>query len=213
METTCQSSYPLKSENARPFGTCNVYLSAATAMPPKATSTTELIATALTRIVEMRDIKSLLVWGPEDSRPRLKMGRIIPIAMRRRRTLNAPDQITFPWFCERHRTLQEDSLVSRRGLPIPRELWIVVAVATQASARQAVASMQESGRLTSLRTILAEYVAYFNKRRPHRSIGQRAPCSDNAGLPERHSGGDASAGRAASRLLDSCMTEPISILR
>src|SRR4029077_4723020 len=37
--------------------------------------------------------------------------------------------------------------------------------------------------------------------------------SDNAGLPERHCGGDASAGRAASHLPDSCMTEPISILR
>src|SRR5215510_1198334 len=36
METTCQSSYPLKSENARPFGTCTVYLSCAEmALPPK----------------------------------------------------------------------------------------------------------------------------------------------------------------------------------
>ena len=37
--------------------------------------------------------------------------------------------------------------------------------------------------------------------------------SDNAGSPERHSGSDASARRAASRLPDSCMTEQISILR
>jgi putative transposase len=28
-----------------------------------------------------------------------------------------------------------------------------------------------------LRTVLAEYVAYFNHWRPHRSIGQRAPCA------------------------------------
>src|SRR4029077_4916678 len=88
---------------SRPSGTCNVYLSAARAMPPKAASTTELIAIALTRIVEMRDMKTLLVWGPEDSRPQLKMGRIIRIVMRRRRTLNAPNQIMFPCFCELRR--------------------------------------------------------------------------------------------------------------
>src|ERR1700687_1540899 len=37
--------------------------------------------------------------------------------------------------------------------------------------------------------------------------------SDNAGSPERHSGGDASARRAASRIPDSCMTDRILILR
>jgi hypothetical protein len=28
-----------------------------------------------------------------------------------------------------------------------------------------------------LRTVLTEYVAYFNHWRPHRSIGQRGPCA------------------------------------
>jgi len=28
-----------------------------------------------------------------------------------------------------------------------------------------------------LRYVLAEYVGYFNRWRPHRSIGQRAPCA------------------------------------
>jgi putative transposase len=28
-----------------------------------------------------------------------------------------------------------------------------------------------------LRRVLAEYTAYFNQWRPHRSIGQRAPCA------------------------------------
>ena len=28
-----------------------------------------------------------------------------------------------------------------------------------------------------LRRVLAEYIAYFNQWRPHRSIGQRAPCA------------------------------------
>jgi transposase InsO family protein len=28
-----------------------------------------------------------------------------------------------------------------------------------------------------LRHVLAEYVGYFNRWRPHRSIGQRAPCA------------------------------------
>src|ERR1700675_1311988 len=37
--------------------------------------------------------------------------------------------------------------------------------------------------------------------------------SDNAGSPERHSGGDASARRAASRIPDSCMTDRNLILR
>jgi hypothetical protein len=31
--------------------------------------------------------------------------------------------------------------------------------------------------------VLAEYVRYFNCWRPHRSIGQRAPCA--VGLPSR----------------------------
>ena len=28
-----------------------------------------------------------------------------------------------------------------------------------------------------LRRVLAEYVTYFNRWRPHRSVGQRAPCA------------------------------------
>jgi hypothetical protein len=31
---------------------------------------------------------------------------------------------------------------------------------------------------------LAEYVGYFNHWRPHRSIGQRAPCAPAAGAPQ-----------------------------
>src|SRR4029077_10977913 len=41
---TGQSSYPLNSENASPFGTCTVYLSCAEiALPPKTASTTATI--------------------------------------------------------------------------------------------------------------------------------------------------------------------------
>ena len=36
-----------------------------------------------------------------------------------------------------------------------------------------------------LRCVLAEYVAYFNRWRPHRSIGQRAPCALAALRPRR----------------------------
>ena len=36
-----------------------------------------------------------------------------------------------------------------------------------------------------LRRVLAEYVAYFNRWRPHRSIGQRAPCALAASRPRR----------------------------
>src|SRR5882672_8688506 len=44
MATTCQSSYPLNSENASPFGTCTVYLSCAEmALPPKTASTAAII--------------------------------------------------------------------------------------------------------------------------------------------------------------------------
>ncbi len=39
-----------------------------------------------------------------------------------------------------------------------------------------------------LRRVLAEYVVYFNHWRPHRSIGQRAPCSTAHSMP-RHDGG------------------------
>ena len=38
-----------------------------------------------------------------------------------------------------------------------------------------------------LRRILAEYVAYFNQWRPHRSIGQRAPCAPALTTPGRQS--------------------------
>ncbi len=38
-----------------------------------------------------------------------------------------------------------------------------------------------------LRRVLAEYVDYFNHWRPHRSIGQRAPCSPAQSMP-RHDG-------------------------
>jgi len=34
-----------------------------------------------------------------------------------------------------------------------------------------------------LRQVLAEYVGYFNDWRPHRSIGQRAPCARLARAP------------------------------
>jgi transposase InsO family protein len=39
-----------------------------------------------------------------------------------------------------------------------------------------------------LRRVLAEYVAYFNQWRPHRSIGQRAPCAPALTAPGRQSG-------------------------
>jgi putative transposase len=39
-----------------------------------------------------------------------------------------------------------------------------------------------------LRRVLAEYVAYFNQWRPHRSIGQRAPCAPALTTPGRQSG-------------------------
>jgi transposase InsO family protein len=39
-----------------------------------------------------------------------------------------------------------------------------------------------------LRRVLAEYVAYFNQWRPHRSIGQRAPCALALTAPGRQSG-------------------------
>ncbi len=38
-----------------------------------------------------------------------------------------------------------------------------------------------------LRRVLAEYVGYFNHWRPHRSIGQRAPCAPAQSMP-RHDG-------------------------
>src|SRR2546422_2915037 len=47
METVCQPSYPLNSENASPFGTFTVYLScAARAMLPETASDTAMITTA-----------------------------------------------------------------------------------------------------------------------------------------------------------------------
>jgi putative transposase len=36
-----------------------------------------------------------------------------------------------------------------------------------------------------LQKVLAEYVAYFNDWRPHRSMGQRAPCAPLARAPHR----------------------------
>jgi putative transposase len=39
-----------------------------------------------------------------------------------------------------------------------------------------------------LRQVLAEYVAYFNRWRPHRSIGQRAPCAPVSTTPDRRTG-------------------------
>ena len=39
-----------------------------------------------------------------------------------------------------------------------------------------------------LRRVLAEYVTYFNHWRPHRSIGQRAPCAPLPRAPGRQSG-------------------------
>jgi putative transposase len=39
-----------------------------------------------------------------------------------------------------------------------------------------------------LRRVLTEYVTYFNHWRPHRSIGQRAPCAPNPRSPGRQSG-------------------------
>ena len=39
-----------------------------------------------------------------------------------------------------------------------------------------------------LRRVLAEYVTYFNQWRPHRSIGQRAPCAPAPWSPGHHSG-------------------------
>lgn len=39
-----------------------------------------------------------------------------------------------------------------------------------------------------LRRVLAEYITYFNQWRPHRSIGQRAPCAPARKTPDRPSG-------------------------
>jgi transposase InsO family protein len=39
-----------------------------------------------------------------------------------------------------------------------------------------------------LRRVLAEYVTYFNQWRPHRSIGQRAPCAPIPRSPGRQIG-------------------------
>src|SRR5262245_36749587 len=36
-----------------------------------------------------------------------------------------------------------------------------------------------------LQKVLAEYVGYFNDWRPHRSLGQRAPCAPRAGASHR----------------------------
>ena len=36
-----------------------------------------------------------------------------------------------------------------------------------------------------LRRVLAEYVTYFNRWRPHRSIDQRAPCAPAVTAPRR----------------------------
>src|SRR4029078_969669 len=50
--TVCQSSYPLNSENARPPGTCTVYLSCAEmALLPNAASATAAIAIAQSKAV------------------------------------------------------------------------------------------------------------------------------------------------------------------
>jgi hypothetical protein len=38
-----------------------------------------------------------------------------------------------------------------------------------------------------LQKVLAEYVGYFNDWRPHRSIGQRAPCARLARASHRRS--------------------------
>jgi putative transposase len=39
-----------------------------------------------------------------------------------------------------------------------------------------------------LRRVLAEYLTYFNQWRPHRSIGQRAPCAPVSKTPESQRG-------------------------
>src|SRR5215472_8037449 len=45
METSCQLSYPLNSENASPFGTLSVYLSCAEKpLPPKTASPTAMVS-------------------------------------------------------------------------------------------------------------------------------------------------------------------------
>src|SRR5215469_17045177 len=44
METTCQASYPLNSENASPFGTFTVYLSCAEMAQPPTMATPVIIA-------------------------------------------------------------------------------------------------------------------------------------------------------------------------
>src|SRR5207245_6187565 len=54
MDTTCQASYPLNSENASPPGTFKVYLSAAwadMALPPKALTSAVTIAIVRTRLL------------------------------------------------------------------------------------------------------------------------------------------------------------------
>src|SRR4030095_16750974 len=46
LETSCQLSYPLKSENGSPLGTCSVYLSCAERAAPPRTAPTAVIAAA-----------------------------------------------------------------------------------------------------------------------------------------------------------------------
>src|SRR5579859_7159778 len=58
METTCQPSYPLNSENARPFGTFNAYLSCAEKLRPPKTASDTATTTIGTAIVSLRFIAS-----------------------------------------------------------------------------------------------------------------------------------------------------------
>src|ERR1700719_2095309 len=63
METTCQDSYPLNSENASPFGTFTVYLSCAgMAMPPETASTNAMITITKDRIFFFMARSSVAVW-------------------------------------------------------------------------------------------------------------------------------------------------------
>src|SRR6516165_4178415 len=69
---TCQSSYPLNSEKASPFGVCTVYLSCwATAKLPKTASNTAMITNTEDGLLVMALLPVLPVW-PCQARRRLR---------------------------------------------------------------------------------------------------------------------------------------------
>src|SRR5271167_760797 len=61
METTCQASYPLNSENASPPGTFKVYLSCADTAQPPTTANTPVIIAIVSTLLRLIVSTSLMV--------------------------------------------------------------------------------------------------------------------------------------------------------